>query len=45
MEVVGTPQTIAITEATAVIEPIIELDMTGDITITVGNKTFTLTGI
>lgn len=40
--VTSTPQTIAITEATAVMQPIIELDMTGDIAITVGNKTFTL---
>lgn len=43
--IVGTPQEIAITEATAVMQPIIELDMTGDISITVGSKTFTLTGI
>ena len=40
--VTSTPQTIAITEATAVMQPIIELDMTGDIAITVGNDTFTL---
>lgn len=45
VEIEETPQIISISEATAIIEPIIELDMTGDISITFGSKTFTLTDL
>lgn len=45
VEVIGTPQTITITEATAEMEPIIELNLTGNISITVRDETFLLNEI